>query len=258
MEQFLELADQRTHPSPTDGGGLPRLTAAPAASPLVADLPALLLAVLPLIQAIDWLESASANSMQALVALQSSVPGETMPAEASAVTSLLSDQMIEQALSVVNEPGHHSGASALVYAADIQPLSLTIDVGDLFSDSGALADVTPRATTTSFVANVENDIFGHEMNVTDTPLQAPSKATVTSSASANPMDTTTAAGDGASDPLDGFSTAILKPPVTDSGASGPSGPLIAYEGVDDEGGAQTFLVVDNSPAPLPKGGDIVP
>ncbi len=251
MDQFIELADQRLHPSPADGIGSARTVAPPIAgggSALMADLPALLLAVLPLVQAIDWLESASASTIQTLAALSGPAVDQTpVPVEVPSLPApLLTEQMIEQALSSVDSTAHHTAGSALVYAADIQPLSLTIAVEDLFSDAGALSEVTPRVATTSFVANVENDIFGREMNVAETPLYEPGKSSGGPSAGVLPVDETSGSN---TDPAGGGTDSTAS-----SNGDSTSG-LVAY---GDQQGPATFLLVDNAPDPLPKTSDIIP
>lgn len=248
MDQLIELADQRLHPSPLDGASGVRAvapTVSGGSSALVADLPALLLAVLPLVQAIDWLESASASTLQNLASLSSpAIDQASVPIEVPTTPApLLTEQMIEQALSNIDSAAHHTAGSALVYAADIQPLNLTIAVEDLFSDAGALSEVTPRVSTASFVSNVENDIFGREMNVAETPLQAPDKSVGGPSAGVLPIDET---GGTNTDPVGGG---------PDATASTNGDGLIAY---GDREGPGTFLLVDNAPDPLPKTSDIIP
>jgi len=259
MDQIIELADQRPYPSPSEGAGLPSV-AANAAAPLggsfAADLPALLLAVLPLIQAIDWLETASAATLESLTEVASG------PSELTMVPgpSLANELAIERALEAIQAPQHHSGGSALVYAADIEPLSLTIDATDLFADAGALAEVTPRLTTASFVENVENDIFGRELNVAATPMEAPGKIEPgAGSVMNNPID---GEGPGGTESIiivtDG-STPPTKPPgggPTDYHPNGDGGsgflPPEPSQSQDD-----SFAVVDLTPPP-PGKSDILP
>lgn len=169
MDQFHQMADQRTQPSASEAEAPRGQPAAAGGLNLSSDLPAVLLAVLPLIQAIGWVETAAAATLGAL---------QTVPADPALVAPAIgyeSELAIERALSAIVEPAQQGGGE-LVYAADVSPLSLDISVSDLFSDAGTLTGVTPRVTTAAFVDNVENDIFGRELNVAATPLGPPDKS----------------------------------------------------------------------------------
>lgn len=255
MDRFLELADQRPFPSTSEGGGLPPVSVTPAAplgSSFTADLPALLLAVLPLIQAIDWLEAASAATLESMIEV-TALNGDVVPLPG---LTLANELAIERALSAIQAPERTSGGSALVYAADIEPLSLTIDASDLFADAGALAEVTPRLTAASFVGNVENDIFGRELNVAATPMGAPGKTNPGGGVSNVPIDTSENVGNGGSS----ASVASNSKPnggQTNYHPNGDGGDSSFLPGDDQSGETQTFVVVDLTPPP-PNKGDILP
>lgn len=241
MDQFLELADQRPYPSASEGAGPAPVTLAPA-SPLAGDLPALLLAVLPLIQAIDWLESASASTLDSLAEISAPL-GEPLSAPGPSLANQLA---IESALAAIDSADYYGGGGTLVYSADIVPLSLTIDSGDLFSDAGALAEVTPRFASASFVENVENDIFGRELNVAETPLAAPTRTgnptgTVSESISDVPFegeDPTSTETDTASTGGNGWVSSTPWNPDKGTGTPPP------------ESESQTFTMVDLTEPPI--------
>jgi hypothetical protein len=255
MDRSLELADQRLYPSPGEGGGRPSVmanVAPPSGAGFAADLPALLLAVLPLIQAIDWLETASAATLETLSEVAIG-PGELTMVPSP---SLANELAIERALEAIQAPERATGGSALVYAADIEPLSLTIDSSDLFADAGALAEVTPRLTAASFVENVENDIFGRELNVAATPMAAPGKS---NPGSVTNIPIESEAASEASSESTGDNLALNKPnggqtnyhPNGDGGGSG----ILPPE--DSPGETETFTVVDLTLSP-PGKSDILP
>lgn len=213
---------------------------------LVADLPALLVVVLPLIQAIDWVHSAAATTLESLEPLQIHQITPVMagmPATAASVTQAA----IEQVLESVELPQSYSGGSALVYAPEIAPLSLNIDTADLFADAETLTEVTPRLATAVFVENVENDIFGRELNVASTPLSttAPGKG--------GPTTTNV--------PFEGDPATTESIHTESVVASKPNGGQTNYHPdnppTDTTGEVETFAVVDMGPGPAPKS-DIVP
>lgn len=248
MDQVKEVADQRPLAPASDAGGAAQAAAAGAS--FASDLPVLLVAVLPLIQAIDWIETASAATIGLL-----SPPAVIEPVSLPAVEPIIADLAIEQALAAVEAP-HQSAGSALVYAADIAPLSLNINPSDLFSDAGSLTEVTPRSASAVFVHNVENDIFGRELNVAATPIAPePSKGKPVGSVVNNPVGEGEPGGTESVMASNGNGWVSSTPYNPEKGTGTP--PAGQTPPSSTTGEAETFAVVDMTPMPPPKG-DIVP